>query len=117
MDETSVLIDLRRLCNLSRACAAECYGKLNATPNLRERDNMVYRNTFVEPQASRCNVNRPLSIMKRIGLIGLAGSQLVRELCGVLFTGKLTQNPGPIVFGIRGACRHTFAMGLRKTKA
>jgi hypothetical protein len=88
---------------------------------------VVYRNTFDEPQASRCNVNRPLSVIKRIGLIGAAGSQLARELCGVLFTGKLTQNPGPIVFGIRvltvilspwdrAGQKHDFAAGMSRWK-
>jgi transposase len=70
------------------------------TKQLVHRDNLIYRNAFDEPKPSRRNVNRPLSVIKRIGLIGAARSELARELRGVLSTGKLMQNPCPIVLGI-----------------
>jgi hypothetical protein len=56
----------------------------------------------------------------RIGLIGASGSQLARELCGVFATGKLMQNPCPIVFGIgvvRGRFRTVIARDGRSASA
>ena len=91
---------LRRLCNLPRTSAAECDGNLKAAANFKQRHNVVYRNAFDEPKPGRCNVNCSLCVVQGIRLIGAARSQLARELRGVFATGKLMQNPCPIVFGI-----------------
>ena len=99
---------LRRLCNLPRTSAAECDGNLKAAANFKQRDNVVYRNAFDEPKSGRRNVNRPLSVVKRIGLIGAARSQLAGELGGVFAAGKLMQNPCPIVLGM-GVVRGTLS--------
>src|SRR5208282_692751 len=97
---------LRRLCDLQCTSTAKCDGNLESTTNFKQRDNVVYRNAFDEPKPGRRNVNRPLSVVKRIRLIGAERSQLTGKLGSVFAAGKLMQNPCPIVFGmgaVRGA--------------
>src|ERR1700722_322179 len=91
---------LRRLCDLPCTRAAKCDGNLESAANFKQRDNVVDRNTFDEPKSGRRNVNRPLSVIERIGLIGTARSQLACKLGGVFAAGKLMQNPCPIVLGM-----------------
>ena len=91
---------LRRLRNLPRTSAAKCSGNLEAAADFEHRDNVIYRNTFDEPEPGRCDIHRSLCVVQRIRFIGAARGKLSRELRGVLSTGKLMQNPCPIVLGI-----------------
>src|SRR5580658_1501149 len=84
---------LRRLCDLPCTSAAKCDWNLESATNLKQRDNVVYRNAFDEPKSGRRYINRSLSVVKRIGLIGAERSQGAGELCGVFAAGKLMQNP------------------------
>src|ERR1035438_9099157 len=91
---------LRRLCNLPRTSAAECDGNLESATNFKQRDNVVYRNAFDEPNSGRCNVDCSPCVVQGIRFIEGIRGKLARELRGVVATGKLMQNPCPIVFGI-----------------
>src|ERR1700734_1012435 len=91
---------MRSLCNLRRTSAAECDGNLKSATDFKQGNHVVYRNAVDEPKPRRGNVNCSLCVVQRIRFIGPEPSQLARELRGVFATGKLMQNPCPIVFGI-----------------
>ena len=91
---------LRRQRNLPRTSGAKCSGNLEAAADFEHRDNVIYRNAFDEPEPGRCDINGSLCVVQRIGFIGAARSKLARELRRRLSTGKLMQNPCPIVLGI-----------------
>src|SRR5438477_12358191 len=91
---------LRRQRNLPRTSAAKCSGNLEAAADFEHRDNVIYRNTFDEPEPGRCDIHGSLCVVLRIRFIGAARGKFARELRGVLSTGKLMQNPCPIVLGI-----------------
>jgi hypothetical protein len=59
---------------LPRTSAAECQWNLKAAPNLKEHDNVVYRNAFAEPKSGRCDVRCSLCVVQRIPFIGEARS-------------------------------------------
>jgi hypothetical protein len=108
---------LRRLCDLPCTSAAKCDWNLESATNFKQGDNVVYRNAFDEPKSGRRNVNRPLSVVKRIGLIGADRSQLAGKLGGVFAAGKLMQNPCPIVLGmgvVRGTLSRCDWMGRKE---
>jgi hypothetical protein len=91
---------VRRLGNLSCTSAAEHNRNLKAAAIFKHRHNVIHRNAFDEPKSGRCDIHGSLRIVQRIRFIGAPGSQLSRELRGVLSMGKLMENPRPIVFGI-----------------
>ena len=91
---------LRRQRNLPRTSAAKCSGNLEAPADFEHRDNVICRNTFDEPEPGRCDIHGSLCVVQGIRFIGAARGKLAREFRGVLSTGKLMQNPCPIVLGI-----------------
>lgn len=91
---------LHRKRNLSRTSGAKCRRNLEAAAIFKHRHNVIHENAVDEPKSGRCDIHGSLRIVQRIRFIGAPGSQLSRELRGVLSMGKLMENPRQIVFGI-----------------
>ena len=103
-DQAIFLRTNQHLCrkrNLSRTSGAKCLRNLEAAAIFKHRHNVIHKNAVDEPKSGRRDIHGSLRIVQRIRFIGAPGSQLSRELRGVLSMDKLMENPRPIVFGIR----------------
>ena len=59
-------------------------GNLRAAADHQQRDNVLHRNAFDEAKSGRCDIDRPLGVIKkRTGFIRAARSTRSRQLRGV----------------------------------
>ena len=82
--------------NLPRTSGAECAGDIESATAFEHRDYVVDADAFEQPEMSGRDIDGALCIVKRVGLVGTARSQLSRQLRGVFALAKLTRNPCPI---------------------
>ncbi len=81
--------------NLPRTSGAKCGGNLEASAAFEHGDDVVDGDSLEQPKASGSDVDCALGVVERIGLIGAAGSELLRQLRSILCREQVPARPKP----------------------